>query len=85
MAHFPLVRAARDAARTQQVAVRHKQISFQPKRGVSGRFLGALIAWHRRQAGRGIAYFLHARIGTLTDDAERGIERRFLQRSPGRL
>ena len=54
-------------------------------RGLFRRMLDAVIATRQRQADREIARFLRARGGRLTDDTEREIERRFLQRPSGQL
>ena len=55
------------------------------RRGLFRRMLDAMIASRQRQADREIARFLRGRGCRLTDDIEREIERRFLQRPSGQL
>jgi hypothetical protein len=52
-----------------------------PQRGFFSRMLDAMTAARMRQAEREIAHYLGTTGGNLTDDAEREIERRFLNAS----
>jgi hypothetical protein len=81
MAYAPLDFASRENAFTQN-SVRS---NAPTKRGVWRRFLDAVIASRQRQADYEIARFLGTRGGKLTDEVEREIERRFLNRSPGQF
>jgi hypothetical protein len=84
MAYAPLDFASRENTFTQ-TSQRQIAQTQAPKRGVFRRFYDALIASRQRQADHEIARFLQNRGGRLTDDAEREIERRFLQRPFGKL
>ena len=77
MAYAPTVTAASGDVSTPTLR--------PPRRGLFRKFVDAVIASQQRRADLAIARFLHDRGGKLNDDAEREIERRFLQPQIGGL
>jgi hypothetical protein len=70
------------AARTALAPAIPASASSRPRRGFWRRLYNTIIMARRRQADREIERYLRSIGGTLTDHAEREIERRYLDGRP---